>query len=660
MKLSEIHAAIEAGRGPALTEDQAFATLVAIEHLARIEGIQVSALDFAAPQFGTMYKFQQSNLRGYWTGDTHYKAFRNIILNVQMQFSPGDVDADPWASLSRAKRLWENKKTAVLSGLFNNLPAGTHPREVTNTVLTKVSKDLRSTTRSQFLTGISNFRQLFQNDLALRTGLLPDVCPRPLPNLQYHFEHTSMSPEIKDWRNNLSDQNAVAALDYLNRLAINSGRLTGNTDTLDDLRIAIHDLPDPAEVGVPFIKKRTFCVYKNKVRLALGGPDPRKSPAEQAWADLQAEAKAAGCETSYLWAIGKPARARSLFPWDISNSIALELMHSYEHSDMRSQFRRACEQFDALQGKISPDLLPPSSVGIRRSPPRLPRLPKPVLPPDPVQTAWTDLYARLHKRGWTSKQVSVLSYLRVRASRAGIAPSALSQNFIEVLDRDTTSNADRTRLRAAVLCISELSKEASFSDITDLSAPENRRSNHGGPSERAGAELEEWMDFMNAAAPTRRGFRQAVGVLTDAMGRPDIPLTEIIQADMSAYDLGPHEPRRKAHTDNIRNLRAFVELAWTPAWRKLQNVVVGTGITALDNPVPKILAWAPGRDPDGLTLEWAQKLDRNLRSSLKNPPLGRTYLARKLIRHLAAFDALHDIPAVAGSGLLLNRIGEIR
>lgn len=152
----------------------------------------------------------------------------------------------------------------------------------------------------------------------------------------------------------------------------------------------------------------------------------------------------------------------------------------------------------------------------------------------------------------------------------------------------------------------------------------------------------------------------AVGVLTDAMGRPDLSLKKLLESDMSGYDLGPHEPRRKTHASKIRSLRAFLELPWTPAWRELQRVATGTGLSALDNPVPKVLAWHPGTDPAGLTLDWAQRLDRELRSTLKNPPYGCADLARKLARHLAAFDALHEIPAVAGSGLLPPRIGRIR
>jgi hypothetical protein len=101
------------------------------------------------------------------------------------------------------------------------------------------------------------------------------------------------------------------------------------------------------------------------------------------------------------------------------------------------------------------------------------------------------------------------------------------------------------------------------------------------------------MEFMNAAATTRRGFRVAIGVLTDAMGRPDIPLTEIFEADPDTYDFGTHEPRRKVHVGKIRNLRDFHDLAWTPAWRKMQQLIVGTDMTALLNPVPKVLSWNP-------------------------------------------------------------------
>lgn len=658
MRLSEIHAAIEAGQEPGLPEDRAFATLVAIEHLARVEGLPVSALDFAAPRFGAKYTFQFSDLRGSWGGRAQYLAWRNLILNAQLLFAPGDVDADPWKSLDRAERLWRKNERAAFHGLYTLLPPGTHPREANDALLEKVHDAIPAEIVPRLRAGLNNFRQLFRNDLALRTGLLPDVCPSPLPGIRSHRQVARMSPEIETWRNGLSDSKIKRALDYLSRLAIAAGRLNGETDTLDDLRVALCDLPSPETVNVPSVAKTTLYQYEKHLRRGLGGPDPRKSPSEQAWADLWTAARTAGCETSCLWAISKPAAARGLFPAEVSETVALEILASHHHSS-RSPCRRGCEQLDALRGKVPPDLLPPSPLGIRLHTPRPPREPKPVRPPDPVKIAWADLYARLRARGWTHKQTSALSYVRVRASTAGIAPGALSQDFIDTLERDAASAADRDRLRAAVSCISTLSSDE-FAHLPDLKAIPYVLFTHGGPTKRAGAELEELMNFMNAAATTRCVFRMAVGVITDAIGRPDLSLKKLLESDMSGHDLGPHEPRRKTHTNKIRSLRAFLELPWTPAWRELQRVVTGTGLTALDNPVPKVLAWHPGTDPEGLTLDWAQRLDRELRSTLKNPPDGCADLARKLARHLAAFDALHEIPAVAESGLLPPRIGQLR
>lgn len=660
MRLSEIHTAIEAGRGPALPKDQAFATLVAIEHLARIEGLPVSALDFAAPQFGAKYIFQLTDLRGSWRGRTQYLAWRNLILNIQMHVTPGDVDADPWRSLNRAVRIETQKPSSALYDLSRYLPAGMHPRDVTNDVLMEAYHRLPESLQSRFRIGLGLFRQLFNRDMPLRTGLLPAVCPSSLPGVRDHRLGTSMSTEIEVWRIGLTDRQILFSLDYLNRLAIAGGRLNGKTDSLDDLRVALCDLPSPTAVGVPSVKGSTLRGYVNRVRRALEGPDPRKSPTEQAWADLRTAARAAGCETSYLWALGKPAAAQNISPWEISETTVRQIIQSYQNTSMWSRVRCGCDQLDAMHGKVPQNLLPPSHIGIKHPPPRLPKMPKPPLPPDRTQMAWAELYVRLRERGWTKIQLNTLSYLRVRASASGIAPGALSQGFIATLERDITAVADRTRLRAAVLSLSALSKGSDFTDLPDLTPPAYSKFTHGGPCERARDELEELMDAMNAAATTRRSFRVAVGVLTDAMGRPDISLKEILHADMSAYDLGSHEPRRKAHMDRIKNLRTFTELPWTPAWQELQRVVIGTGMTALDNPVPKVLAWKPGADPDSLTREWAQKLDREYRSTLTYPPDGRTYLAKTLARHLAAFDALHDIPEVAGSGLLPPRIGSIR
>lgn len=660
MRLSEIYIAIETGKGPAIPEDQAFAILVAIEHLAQIEGLPVLALDFSAPQFGAKFTFQLGDLQGSWVGRSQYLVWRNLILNAQMRFAPGDVDGDPWSSLRRAERLWKKKEWTNQYSLYPLLPPGTHPRDVTDALLSNVREELVPTMRLQFRAGVSEFRRLFENDLALRTGLLPDALPSPLPGVRNHQLLTRMSPEIEGWRHSLLDREVIIALNYLNRLAIAGHRLNGKNDTLVDLRVAICDLPNPTEVDVPSIELGTLRSYVSLVRCSLGGPDPRKNPAEQAWADLRTAARVAGCETSFLWSLGKPAAYRNLCPWEVSETIALEIIDSYLNSSMPSQCRRGCEQFDALREKVSSELLPPFPLGIRRRPPPPPQQPKPALCPDPVKTAWGSLFARLREYGWEQKHLSNLSYIRVRATMAGIVPQALSQSFIDALLGDITMVQDRTRLRAAVLVIKKLSGDANFIDLPDISPPEDHRFTHGGPSPQAAAELEEIMDRMNVAASTRRSYRVAVGVVTDAMGHPDIPLNVILKTDMSAFDLGIHEPRRKPHMGVIKSIHDFLELHWTPAWQELHRVVAGTGMTALVNPVPKVLSWNPSTDPQNLTKEWAKGLDRKFRSTLMSPPHGRADIAKALARHLAAFDALHGIPEVARTGLLPSRIGPIR
>jgi hypothetical protein len=576
MRLSEIHAAITAEQR--LSEGRAFATLVAIEHLARIEGVPVSALDFSAPLFGAKYTFQRADLRGFWPGRSQYLAWRNLILNAQMRFAPGDVDADPWRSLGRAERLWK-KGNSTLGNLCKFLPPKTLPQDVTDTLLANIREEMTRRVPQQFRAGVNAFRQLFKNDLALCSGLLPDACPKRLLGIRDHGA-ANMSPAIKIWRDyfSFSGWHTVVALNYVNRLAVMGGRLNGKTDTLDDLRAAICDLPDPEEAGLPSVKALTLRIYKSRVQRALDGPKPRKAK--------------------------------------------------------------------------------PKPPGVRRSP--QPRKPIPVAPQDPTKTAWNDLYAYLRKKGWKSERFRGLSYLRRNASAAGVAPGELSQPFVDRLHRQITKTADRTKLRAAVRDIAALSENPALKGLRSLSPPEDQRFTHGGLTRKSGAELEDLLDFMNPAFSTRRTFRLSVGVLTDAMGRPELSLEELLRVDIKEYDLGPHEVRRKTHSDNIKKLRAFIELSWTPAWRQLQLVVVTTGIRALANPIPKVLSWKPCATPNSVTREWAQRLDRELRSTLRNPPYGRADIALTLARHLNAFDTLHDIPEVSGSGLLPPKIGPIR
>ena len=115
-----------------------------------------------------------------------------------------------------------------------------------------------------------------------------------------------------------------------------------------------------------------------------------------------------------------------------------------------------------------------------------------------------------------------------------------------------------------------------------------------------------------------------------------------------------------SHLKEMKTLQRFRALQWSPAWKNLNKLVVETGTTISKNPVPKILAWNPGCDPIDLSLAWAQKIDKDLRSTLINAPHGRADLAITLANQLALFDKLHDVASVSASGLLPERIGNIR
>lgn len=71
--------------------------------------------------------------------------------------------------------------------------------------------------------------------------------PRPTPPLAVQAPGPG-SVAFNAWRNSLSNQAVIRALDYLNWLAVAGGRLNGKTDSLDDLRINLCDMPAPADV----------------------------------------------------------------------------------------------------------------------------------------------------------------------------------------------------------------------------------------------------------------------------------------------------------------------------------------------------------------------------------------------------------------------------
>jgi hypothetical protein len=110
----------------------------------------------------------------------------------------------------------------------------------------------------------------------------------------------------------------------------------------------------------------------------------------------------------------------------------------------------------------------------------------------------------------------------------------------------------------------------------------------------------------------------------------------------------------------LGRLQVFGDLPWTDGWRALQRAVVAADVPMRDNPLPRLLPYAQGREPVDLDAAWASESDRALRSTLLHPPHGRADLALAFANNVVRLDRLHDHAGVAGSGLLPPRIGTYR
>ncbi|OBY24571.1 hypothetical protein [Leisingera sp. JC1] len=649
MKISDIYAAVSSGRF--LGGDEAFLAQVAIELLAQVEGVPVPALDMSAPAFALAYPFETPAQLCFWHGASHYQAWRRTILDVQMRAVPGNTDGASWSSLARAERLFCKSSGARFYDLPLYLPATMQPEDVTDAVIRATYERLSNIKRPRFRAGVNAFRRLFDNDTVLQTGLLPLIKPQPLPGLRDHRALVPMAPDIERARSELFERSTRCTLDYVHRLAIAGGSLNGETDTLEDLRKALASLPNPNDVGVPEITDHCLHNYIITVMCRIGGRDYRLTEVEQAWKNLRKAAREAGCETSFLWALSKPASQQGIAPWRLTTAWVRQLIAGYKIDSMPAQCRRGCEQFDGFRSVVPPALLPLEPLSIRRSPPQKPKAPKPI---DPVRSGWTAVYRNLRNDSTSSEGPSPLWYLKSEAIKAGLPPSGITQHWLETI-RET---CPLDRLHHLYEGVSTLRCIPGFEHISPL---RKRRERHGGLPARIEDELRTTLDEMGVAAATGRKMLLAAGVLAEALGADDtMPLRDLVFTKLESVDWSAPERQITEYKGKIISLREFLALTWTPAWRELQGLVVGAGVGFKENPVPKVLGWKPGVDPQDISLEWARKLDRELRSTISRPPHGRADLARTLARHLAAFDRLHEIPSITASGLMPELIGAIR
>ena len=326
-------------------------------------------------------------------------------------------------------------------------------------------------------------------------------------------------------------------------------------------------------------------------------------------------------------------------------------MNTHQESSTKSASRRACEDIDALRDKIPRFMLPPEPIGVAR----IVYIPKPPPPPlSPTEAAWKDLYTTILQDKFLTKDFKHLWYLKANALKDKLKPTEITQEWLEEL-RD---KAPIDQLNAVYGSVSDIRKISGFEHLKVL---RKLRERHGGLPKGISEPLESLITEMGLAPTSQRAIRLAVGILAETRaGEGYDTLDSLLTIDPERVDWRNAQKQADAHIRQIMTIKRFRELPWTPAWRKLNKLVVKTGTTVSKNPVPKVLSWTPGCDPAGLTLKWAKTTDLALRSTLTNPPHGRADLAITLARHLALFDKLHEVMSVRESGLLPKRIGKIR
>lgn len=274
--------------------------------------------------------------------------------------------------------------------------------------------------------------------------------------------------------------------------------------------------------------------------------------------------------------------------------------------------------------------------------------------PNPVINAWDELYAQITDGAYLTKDYPNLWYIRSEAIKASLPPSSITQSWLEKL-RDTCPGQRLTNLYGGVEDLRKISGYMHLSPLT------KRRQKHSGLPRLLEIELEGLMRLMGASKTTQKQMKLSVGIFSDRLNLGEKTcLADILEADWSKVEWNSAMAQEKTYLKKIESLQKFRNLNWTPEWRSLQEIAAGAGIGLLNNPIPKILARNPGNTPKSVTIEWAKQVDRELRSTLTNPPHGRADLALTFARHLSAFDKLHDIPQIRDAGLMPHFLGKIR
>jgi hypothetical protein len=670
--MTSLHDLYDALKSGTLHPENPTAAIAALDLVSHLCGLPLAALELEAPRFAQVFPRDEvpEIARPIFKGErVRYRAFRNAILDCQMLAAPGDVDGEPRHSLVRVGRLCLGKGSNALYAVMGRLQAEVPPCAITQEIALSIDGSLEGGQRAWFRQGLGALDQLHGYDLARRSGLLPPARIGRLPTVRDHAQLEPLPRTLLTLRSAAS-RRTQNAIDYLWRLAVAGGVFRrGDDPSLAEVAERFLDIArlDP-EAHALSLSDKARAKYLHEFAqslVAAGCVDPRVSTSRVAWRRLKVAVRAAGIDPERLRGVAQPAVLADLGPQGVTPDWCQKMLAGLDRLAANA-FRTSAYLLDTLHGdaRIPASLLPPEPTGLTRlmRPRGAPKPPPTPRPEAPSVTAWKRLFAEARAKGFDDRALGPLSTLRVRAIEASLAPRDLSVDWIvDLLNRETLGN------RAAIYASTRLLDEFAGHPGLKRLVPSQRlagevaarRRDRPPLSDGVMAELTETMDRIGMSASGRREAAAAAKALAEVSGdRPN--LDALLAQDLDAFDRSPFAGRAAAYRLVLERVRAFRDLPWTESWRTLQRAVVAAGVPMRDNPVPRLLPYAQGREPNDLDAAWAAETDRTLRSTLVHPPHGRADLAITFANNVGRLDRLHDQADVAGSGLLPSRIGNYR
>jgi hypothetical protein len=651
------------------------AAIAALDLVSHLYGLPLAAVDLDAPEFAQAFPFDHiaDIARPFFKRDqSRYRAFRNAVLDCQMLVAPGDVDGAVGHSLQRVARLCLGGTANALYGVTGNLPVTLSPQALTREVALSIDRSLDQARRARFRRGLSVLDSLHDHELARRSGLLPSRRIGRLPTVRDHGLLEPLPSTLRALRSK-TPRPTQNAIDFLWRLAVSGGVFRpGEDPSPDEIAERFPEIArlDAGTHGMKLsdkARKKYLSTFARSLVLA-GCSDPRVSSSRSAWRTLRGAVRTAGLNSDRLGALAGFALQDGLGPHEVTPGWCSERLARLDRAGANA-FRRSAYFLDALRSydRIPRQFLPIEPTGVerlrrRRFSPKPPPAPRPETMEPSWVREWKHLFAEARAQGFDDQTLSPLSSLRVRSVRARLAPRDLTVDWIVDLLRQEAQS-----IRTAVYAATRLLDKFATHDVLRPLVPTEplarevmaRRRDRRPLSEEILAELTETFEQIGLSASARREAAAAMKALAKVSDYHS-DLHSLLEQDLEALDWSPFSNREKTYKLVLDRLRVFRSLPWTKDWRALQRAVIEAGIPKTENPVPRLLPYAAGREPLELDAGWAAETDRALRSTFFNPPHGRADLALTFANNIRRLDRLHEFAAVADAGLLPPRIGAFR